>query len=367
MHRLAPTLGLAHLSIHGAIMKKALFLISAASLLLLQACGGGGSDDASASNTGGGTTNTPNGNGGNGTTAIPGGGGNDASASNTGGGATANTPDGNGGNGTTAIPGGGGDTGTVGNNTGGADQGSVSAPFTPITVDGEDSTLNTSNYLIMGPTFTDYGSLGASQQDAGGAMTTLGANVLSGDYAVQDITGDASFAMGRWVKGSVTLNGGGTDTLTGTDGRTYHYLAYIAYKAQYWPPGVFWTCNEGGHFTTPTYTSGGSHAALTGTSVTASATESSYFAGYIFPGSLTVNANGETANVAFPNVSVTTAGSPMTHIENGNGSGVGMQLVGPGSANPDLWMMVIQYAALMPSGARYIGLGYLDCQVTGFF
>lgn len=209
----------------------------------------------------------------------------------------------------------------------------------------------------------------SSQQTADGAMTVLGTNVLSGDYAVRDIGGDASFAIGRWIKGSVMLGGINpevTDVLTSTDGRAYHYIAY--HDLSTLPFDALHLYCTGGNFTTPTYTSGGSQAALTGSSATGAADIffNNHSPNVALSGSVTVNANGETANLVFPN---TMRAMPFTALLDSNfmtvtgslttGPGTGVQLV---DADNGGYALLVQFAAVMPSGASYIGVGRLICQ-----
>ena len=298
-------------------MKTALLIISAASLLLLQACGGGGGDDSNTSASNG------------------------SSGSNT----STNTPGGSGGN-TGTGSNSGSNTGTGGSGSSSTDQGSVSAPF---------ARGDASDYILVNPLGQSFGVLSSSQQDAAGVMTQLSSNQLSGNYAAQDIAGDTSFAVGRWVKGTVTTSTG-TDTLTGTDGRAYHYLAYQVVSAL--PSNATLHC-VGGNYTTPTYTGGGSNAALTGSSVTGTTDITFSNGSGVFSGSLTVNANGETANLAFPSTPLT---SPSQTDFSGqylsSGAGMGVQLA---DADNGAYALAIQGAAVMPSGARYISVGRMNC------
>jgi hypothetical protein len=311
-------------------MKKALLILSASSLLLLQGCGGGGGDnnDTSASN-GGGNTTAPGGNGGGSTT----------------------PPSGNGG----------GNTGTGGSGSGGADQGSVSALF---------ARGDASRYILLNPLGQSSGQLSSSTQAADGAMTALNGNQLSGNYAVQNIAGDASFAIGRWVQGTVTTTTG-ADTLTGTDGRAYHYIAYQALSAF---PSTPLQCGGSESFTTPpafqcdsmlcaapfpppTYTSGNSKAALTGSSVSGTAAISFSGGQGTLTGSVTVGANGETATQALPGTLSSPSAMNLTGLST-SGPYTGAQLADAGNG---AYALVVQFAAVTPSGARYIGVGRLPC------
>jgi hypothetical protein len=279
-------------------MKKALLIAAAAStLFLLQACGGGGGD---------------------------------------GGDTSANPPGDNGS----------GDTGAPGDNDGGntGNTGSVSASF---------QRGSASRYMLLSPLGQTFGTLSSSQQATDGAMTTLNSNRLAGAYAVQDIAGDASFALGRWVKGDLTL-GTDTSTLNGTDGKAYHYLAYQMVSAF---PGTALHCANGS-FTAPTYTGGGSQAALTG-SATGTADITLSGGNTALNGSVTVSANGETATLPFSSTLSSPSIMPISgQFLTTNGAGTGVQLADAGNG---AYALAVGFAATMPSGARYIGVGRLSC------
>ncbi|MDR2990761.1 MAG: hypothetical protein LBU72_02290 [Burkholderiaceae bacterium] len=266
---------------------------------------------------------------------------NDTSVSN-GGGNTSTTAPGDNGGGTTTPSG--GNTGTGGSGSGGADQGSVSAPF---------ARGDASNYILLTPLGKSWGPLSSSTQAADGAMTALNDTQLSGDYAVQNIVGDANFVIGRWVQGTVTT-ATGADTLTGTDGRAYHYIAYQALST--FPDGSL-HCT-GGNFTTPTYTGGGGSAAQIGTATGTADIVFSDGSGAL-TGSMTVSANNQTATVPFPTTLASPTSMPLTGqylSPNGVGSGVRLADAGNGA-----YALVVQFAAVTPSGARYIGVGRLPC------
>ncbi|MDB5816623.1 MAG: hypothetical protein JWQ11_263, partial [Rhizobacter sp.] len=60
-------------------------------------------------------------------------------------------------------------------------------------------------------------------QAADGAITTIGAYSLADSVTVNEISGDATFALGRWSRGRMV--GGSRDMLLdGQDARSYHYL-----------------------------------------------------------------------------------------------------------------------------------------------
>jgi hypothetical protein len=255
--------------------------------------------------------------------------------------------------------------------------GAVSAPFVR---------SNASHYILMSadPYTARYAifheghvfdELSSSEQTPSGAMIKLNDFLLTGaDRSVLDINGDANFAMGRWVKGAALDDGynlGLGEPLTGTDGRAFHYLVYQS--ASEFPVSthckVGYECTSmvspphrctGDTFTKPTYIGGGSKPALTGSSVTGEARIMfSGSSGDVRNGSLTVKANDEIVHLSFPDrLSSTTemayAGLPFAH----GGSGMGVQLADAG--NGEIALSIV-YAAITGSGARYIGVGRMNC------
>lgn len=278
-------------------MKKSLVATLAAALLLsLSACGGGGSD-----------TNSSN----------------DGSNNNQGG------SDSNGGG-----------TADQGN------QGSASAPF----VAGANS-----RYLLLSSLATSFGVLASPQQSStDGAVTAVGGYQLS-NPVVQGIAGDASFAIGRWVKGSVASSSG-TATIT-NDKTSYHYLAYQAFSS--FPSPNTQNCTVS-NFTTPSNIAGPATAAALGTSVTGTSvtlTVSSATAATL-TGSITVNANNETASLSLPTNSLAPAsmGNSGQILSSGAGTLVQVADVGNGS-----YGLAVMFRANMPSGASYVGVARLTC------
>lgn len=274
-------------------MTSKLLIPSILSIALLQACGGGGGGDGGAAPA--------------------------ASTSNSGSGAT----------GTAAS----------------ADSGSVSAKF----VAGAAS-----RYQLAGVSVQTFGGLSASVQSASGAMTTLGTNVLSGSSVTKDISGDATYAMGRWVAGTVTRSSG-SETLSGTDNRAYHYIALNS-PAQFPTTGTL-SC-DAGTFTTPTYQSGGSGTSPSTGSATGSATLSFGAGGASVGGAVNVAASGS-AGAATLNTTITsTTSTVITGAYLGGGAGAAVQI---GDAGGGAFLVAAGYAATLANGARYIGVAKFRC------
>jgi hypothetical protein len=94
-------------------------------------------------------------------------------------------------------------------------------------------------------------------QGTDGAVTTLDTYRLGESPTVSEISGDATFAMGRWSKGRVVKDGAEVAVLTGTNARSFHYLAYNRLAAV--PATVPHGC-DAGTFTAPTPRNGDSAA-----------------------------------------------------------------------------------------------------------
>jgi hypothetical protein len=245
-----------------------------------------------------------------------------------------------------------------------SEQGSVSAPF----VQGDAS-----RYIMVSSSGQSFGVLmSRSQQTPGGAMTTVGDYQLAGTYGVEDINGDASFAIGRWVKGSVTRDSSAADTLPGTDGRAYHYLAYQGVSE--FPAPCSGDCIlmryhplhcTGRSFTKPTYTGGGGKLPLKQFAVTGEA-DIDILNGdqrSSVSGSLFVALDNYSWNLDFPDSLSSPAAMTFTgQALASNGSGTGVQLADAGDG---AYALVITYAVVTSSGARYIGVGRMDCASAG--
>lgn len=90
-------------------------------------------------------------------------------------------------------------------------------------------------------------------QAADGAVTTLGSVSLKDVVTVNEISGDATFAMGRWSKGRVSSSSINL-LLDGTDARSYHYLAYNVLPATTSPTAR--TCDAGTYTAASLWNSG---------------------------------------------------------------------------------------------------------------
>ena len=225
-----------------------------------------------------------------------------------------------------------------------ANTGAVSAPFVAGT---------TPRYQLTFPDGQSFGRLDSFVQASSGAMTTLGGTVLSGDSASKEIAGDATFAMGRWAKGTVTRSSG-AETLTGTDNRAYHYLAVNALAA--FPASGAKTC-DAGVFTAPTYASGGASTSATGT---ASGSASLVFgaSGAAVTGVVNVTAAGASGSASLNGTAQGVNSVAITGAYLSSGAGAAIQI---GDAGNDAYIVAATYSAVLANGARYIGVAKFRC------
>lgn len=225
-----------------------------------------------------------------------------------------------------------------------ADSGSVSAQLEP---------RPGARYMLLGVSSQSFGTLTQSSQAAGGAMTRLNDNTLTGDSATKEIAGDASFAMGRWAVGIVTRTSG-AEKLTGADNRAFHYVASNLLSAL--PTTGSATC-DAGVFTAPTYTGGTAGAAHSGT---ASGSASLVFdgAGAVASGTPSVAAGDATGNFAVNGKALSIGSTAIAGAFLSGGSGAAIQL---GDHGGGAYVVAVGYAVTLSNGARYIGIAKFRC------
>lgn len=226
-----------------------------------------------------------------------------------------------------------------------ADSGSVSARF---------AAGASSRYQLVGIGSQTFGRLDSSVQASSGALTKLSDAVLGGNSATKDISGDASYAMGRWAAGTVTRSSG-SETLSGTDNRAYHYIALNS-------PGQFPTTGtlscDAGAFTTPTYQSGGSGTSPNTGSASGTATLSFGAGGATVGGAVNVAASGSAGSATLGTTISSTSSASITGAYLSGGSGAAVQI---GDAGGGAFLVAASYAATLANGARYIGVARFRC------
>ena len=221
--------------------------------------------------------------------------------------------------------------------------GSVSASF---------ARASSARYQLLGIGSQSFGNLTQSEQAASGAMVRLNDVTLSGSSATKDIAGDASFAIGRWVAGTVTRPSG-AETLTGQDNRAYHYLASNNLAAL--PTGGAATC-DAGVFTAPTHI-GGTAGANSGI---ASGSASLVFgsSGATVSGLIKVVVGDNSGTVSLDSTIASTTSTAVTGAFMSGGTGAALQLGDHGSGAS---LLGVGYAVTLSGGARYQGIAKFRC------
>lgn len=228
------------------------------------------------------------------------------------------------------------------------DLGAVSAPFVK---------ANVARYMVNSTGGQNSGVLRSVVQGSSGALSEISGIALTGaDAATRNISGDASFAQGRWIKGTVT-SASGSYTFEAVNAST-HYVVYNILTAL--PVSGTVSC-DAGTFTAPNYTGG-----LSGWQTT-------YFGTASGSGSLVFDASGVKVSVTIN----TEAGGSSGQL-NGNtafspsmpdsmnftgmymGGGNGMQLMlGDGGAGR--YLLLVGYKTTLANGAHYQGVATFRC------
>lgn len=232
-----------------------------------------------------------------------------------------------------------------------ANTGTVSAKFVPGT---------TPRYLLLGTTLQVSGPATPNVQDAAGVMTTLGTNTLTGSPTTTlEIAGDAAYAQGRWVQGTVTTSSGAS-TLTGTSNNAaFHYIAYNALAALPTSTPAALVCSAA-RLTAPTYLSGGAVGVAT-TTGTATGTATLSFSAAGAAVSVTVNGTASGSSGLVTGSATVTA--PIASNITGSflGGGAGTQLtVADGGAGK--YLVVAGYKVALANGALHQGVTSYLCQ-----
>lgn len=224
----------------------------------------------------------------------------------------------------------------------GADTGKVSARFVP---------KEKKRFMVFARGLETF-SAGDSEQAESGAMVRLGDYTLSGSRQTADISGDAHYALGRWVRGTVT-GSSRTDTLTGEDNNAYHYLVYNGLVKL--PASGQLQCTTVAA-TAPTNLAGSDR-----TTGSASGTAHISFdaAGAAIQGALQVRLNAGEAKVDLSTRIERAGAMPITGRMLAQGPGAAIALADQGSATPAL---VVAYKARPPGGDLYTGVARLQCK-----
>lgn len=238
---------------------------------------------------------------------------------------------------------------TVTTGTGETNTGSVSANFVPGAVP---------RYMIVRNSGYSIGSATPIVQSASGAITTLGPYTLSGvDVRIREIAGDASFALGRWVYGTVNDNGTPVDTLAGSATiPNWHYLIYNELSAL--PGATINTTCDSGEYSMPSYLSSSVPSSTLTATTTGSATLA--FAG----GIATINVSLlSTAGGASNTLNASSISWSSIHGISGagtfySGSGTWVTVSDGGGGS---YRIVGMYTTVLSNGVHYQGVYAFKC------
>lgn len=228
----------------------------------------------------------------------------------------------------------------------GENTGAVSARF----VNGDNS-----RFVFTSIGLQSNGKAGTLVQDASGALSTIGSIVLTGNPSVtREISGDASFAQGRWFKGAFSSSTTAT-TLTGNNASA-HYVAYNVLTAL--PATGTFTC-DAGTFTAPSYT-GGSSIASSANFGTSTGSASLSFDGSGAKVALTIDASagGSTGKVSAATTIASAASSSITGGYLSSGTGAQLML---GDGGAGRYLLLAAYKTQLANGANYQGVATFRC------
>ncbi|MBS0455113.1 MAG: hypothetical protein JSS14_27775 [Proteobacteria bacterium] len=211
-------------------------------------------------------------------------------------------------------------------------------------------------YQLVTTGYQSFDRLGEFEQDASGAVTRFGDTRLAGERVVDSISGDETFALGRWAAGNVVAKYG-ADSLTGND--RYHYLVFNVPDAV--PRAGTLICDDG-NFSTPSLDAGPSTAAASGSAKgRVSVTFTSPLLGMTLTGAINVDAGGDSGSLTLDQYHVPVGGTFITHggglVTGGVGAAVALADAGNGA-----YQLVGSYRVKTQGGASYLGVFRLACE-----
>ncbi|MGK5024320.1 hypothetical protein [Janthinobacterium sp. RB2R34] len=226
------------------------------------------------------------------------------------------------------------------------DTGSVSAPFA-----GNAS----ARYLLLAVASQSTGALTSVSQAANGALSEISGNAFTGTPAItREISGDASFAQGRWFTGTITRSTGAT-VMTGNNASA-HYNVYKTVAAL--PVSGNLTC-DAGTFTAPSYTGGSviGQDAYFGTA-SGSATLSFGATGASLAMTVNTSAGGSSGSISGAGL---LAAPASTVIGGGFLGGSSGSLLALGDAGAGRYLVIGGYKVVLANGANYQGVATFRC------
>jgi len=226
------------------------------------------------------------------------------------------------------------------------DTGSVSAAY----VQGASP-----RYILMAVASQRTGILTRVTQGSNGALSVIADSTFSGTPAItREISGDASFAQGRWFSGTIT-NSTDATVLSGNNASA-HYSVYNAVASL--PTSGSLQC-DAGSFTAPSYTGGTSvqPAAYFGT---ANGSASVVFgsSGAALTMTIDATAGGSTGRISGTG---TLTRPDMSLIGGGFLGGDSGTLLALGDGGAGRYLVTGGYKVVLANGANYQGIATFHC------
>ncbi|OBV40603.1 hypothetical protein [Janthinobacterium psychrotolerans] len=226
------------------------------------------------------------------------------------------------------------------------DTGSVSAPFA-----GNAS----ARYLLLAVASQSTGALTSVSQGANGALSEIAGAAFTGTPAItREISGDASFAQGRWFTGTITRSTGAT-VMSGNNASAH----YNVYKTLASLPASGSLACDAGTFTAPSYTGGGviGQDAYFG-AASGSATLSFGATGASLAMTVNASAGGQQASISGAGL---LAAPASTAIGGGFLGGSSGTLLALGDAGAGRYLVIGGYKVVLANGASYQGVATFRC------
>ena len=227
------------------------------------------------------------------------------------------------------------------------DTGSISAPF---------ANNAHGRYLLLAVASQSTGPLTAVTQGGTGALSAIAGTTFTGSPAItREISGDASFAQGRWFAGTVSGSTGAT-VLSGNNASA-HYTVYRTVTVL--PASGRLAC-DAGSFTAPSYTGGSAvgQDAYFGTA-SGSATLSFSAAGAALAMTVDASAGGSTGRISGAGPASTPASTVIGGAFLGGSSGT-LLVLGEG-AGAGRYLVIGGYKVTLANGANYQGVATFRC------
>lgn len=230
------------------------------------------------------------------------------------------------------------------------DTGTISAPF---------AAARSARYLLVGLASQSTGLATSTVQSPVGAMTTIAGNTLTGSpTATKEISGDMTYAQGRWAKGTVTT-GSGSSILTGSSNDAYHYVVYNALASLPSATPNPLVCGPA-RATAPTYTGGGLAGVSTSSGTTTGTATLKFTAVGAEVGiSMVANAGGSAGTVT-GNATIT--GPTALAATGGFFGGAPGTLMTLADGSAGQYLVAAAYKIALANGANYQGVATFLCQ-----